>query len=240
MIRFLTFAVLIAGGMVGALAQMMPPPQRTISVTGTAQIQATPNLALVVVAVQTQAETLSKAVNANNTAANKVLQAIENLKIPNLTVRTLDFNVQPIYQQPPPNTQVTTPPKIIGYQVVNRLEARIPAATSEALSAAVSRVVDAALNAGANRVDSVDFTLQDMTAANNEALAQATRNAQSTARTLATAAGVRLGSLQTLSAQPFYQPGPVYAARSMEAAAPPIVAGQLTIQATVNAVYLIQ
>lgn len=240
MIRFLALSALAVGGMLGVQAQMMAahPPQRTINVTGTAQVQASPNLALVVVAVQTQAANLTGAVNENNTAANRVVRAIENLRIPRLTVRTLDFNVQPLYQQPQPGAPRTSPPRIIGYQVVNRLEVRIPAESSEALSAAVSRVIDAALDAGANRVDSIQFTLQDMTAANNQALAEAVRNAQSTARALAAAAGVRLGPLQSLSAQPFYQPGPVLA-RAMEASAPPIIAGQLTIQATVSAVYLI-
>jgi len=240
MLRFLTLSALIVAGMLGALAQAAvtpTPPPRTLTVTGTAQVQATPNLALVVAAVQTQAETLSATVEANNTAANKVMQAINDLKVPRLTVRTLDFNVQPIYQQFPPNTPVTTPPKIIGYQVINRLEVRIPTATSEQLSSAVSRVVDAALTAGANRVDSIQFTLEDMTAANNQALTQATRNAKSTAQAMAAAAGVQLGPLQTLSAQPLYQPVPYLARADMAAAVPPIVAGQLTIQATVTAVY---
>jgi len=244
MLRFFVLSALLIAGMLGALAQAatvtVNPPQRTLTVTGTAQIQATPNLALVVIAVETQATTVSAAVEANNTAANKVVQAINNLKIPRLTVRTLDFNVQPIYQTYPPNTPPPTTPKIIGYQVINRLEVRIPGTTSEALSSAVSRVIDAALTAGANRVDSIQFTLEDMTAANNQALAQATKNAKSTAQAIAAAAGVTLGPLQMISAQPYYQPGPVYARSEMAASAPPIIAGQLTIQQTVTVVYLIK
>ena len=244
MLRFFALPALLVAGMLGALAQAtvsITPPQRTLSVTGTAQIQATPNLGLVAVAVQTQAETLTAAVEANNTAANRVVQAINNLRIPRLTVRTLDFNVNPIYQQPPPNMPVTTPLKIIGYQVINRLEVRIPSSSSADLSSAISRVVDAALTAGANRVDSIQFTLEDVTAANNQALAQATRNARSTAQAMASAAGITLGPLQTISAQPYYQPVPYLSRADMAvASAPPIIAGQLTIQQTVTLVYLIK
>jgi len=241
MSRFLALSAIMLCGVLGALAQAtVIPPQRTITVTGTAQIQAAPDLALVVVAVQTQAEKLASAVEANNTAANQVVQTINNLRITRLTIRTLDFNVQPIYQRMPPETPATTPPKIIGYQVIDRLEARIPGATSAALSSAVSRVVDAALDAGANRVDSIQFTLEDMTAANNRALVQAVNNARSTVRALADAAGVQIVSLQSLTPQPSYQPVPYLARADMAASAPPIIAGQLTIQATVTAVYTIR
>jgi len=243
MLRFLALSALVLGGVAAALAQAtVTPPPRTITVTGTAQVQATPDLALVVVAVQTQAETLTAAVEANNTAANRVVQAINNLRITRLTVRTIDFNVSPIYEQIPPNPppMMTSPPRIIGYQVINRLEARIPGGTSAALSSAVSRVIDAALNAGANRVDSIQFTLDDMTTANNQALAQAVNNARSTARAVAIAAGVQIVALQSLTTQPFYQPVSYLARAELASSAPPIIAGQLTIQATVTAVYTIR
>lgn len=244
MLRFLALSALVVAGMLGALAQTstvtVSPPQRTLTVTGTAQVQATPTLALVVVAVETQAETVAAAVEANNTASNRVVQAINNLRINRLTVRTIDFNVQPIYQTYPPNTPPPTTPRIVGYQVINRVEARIPGTSSEALSSAVSRVIEAALNAGANRVDSIQFTLEDMTAANNRALAEAIRNARTTARAAADAAGVQLVALQSLVTQPYYPPMPYLARADMAVSAPPIIAGQLTIQTTVTAVYTIK
>jgi len=245
MVRFLALSTLVMAGMLGALAQgttvTVSPPQRTITVSGTAQVQATPTLALVVVAVQTQAETVAAAVEANNTAASRVVQAINNLRINRLTVRTIDFNVQPIYEQRPPTAPPsTTPPRIVGYQVINRLEARIPGATSTALSSAVSRVIEAALNAGANRVDSIQFTLEDMTAAQNQALAQAINNARSTARAAAAAAGVQIAALHSLTTQPAYPPMPYLARAEMAVSGPPIVAGELTVQSSVTLVYTIR
>lgn len=217
------------------------PPPRTITVNGSAQQMVSPDLAFVTLAIQTQGKTLSDASGSNATIANRVIQAINALKIPRLTIRTLDYNVEPIYQQPAPNQPVITPLPIIGYQVINRLEVRIPETNTAALSSAVSKVADAAVTAGANRVDSIQFTLQDMNAAVKGPLADATRNARALADTMAKAAGVQIVRVLSLSFSQYNpQPGPIFARAADSAMAPPIIAGPLTISATVNAVYEIK
>ncbi|MHB9131367.1 MAG: SIMPL domain-containing protein [Armatimonadota bacterium] len=224
------------------MTMMMPPPPRTISVTGTAQRMVPPDVSTIVVAVQTQADTVARAVQQNNTASNRVMDAIKKLNIAGLTMRTLGFDVNPIYEQRPPNAPAsTTPPRIVGYQVVNRLEVRLHETGDDGtrLSANVGRVLDAALAAGANRVDNVSFSLDEQNPVMLEVLADATKNAQKTAMTMAAAAGVDLGPLMTLSSTPYFQPPqPVFAARAEAAqAGVPIAAGTLTVSATVSAVY---
>ncbi len=245
MLRSLLAGAVLAALALGALAQTAAPtpPLRTINVTGTATRQVAPDLALVILAVQTQAPTVARATQANNQTANAVTQAITRLNIPRLTLRTLGYDVQPIYEQPQPGRPAPSPPRIIAYQVVNRLQVRVPDANPAQLSDAVSRVIDAALTAGANRVDSVQFTLENESLASREVMAEAARNARDTALALAGAAGVQLGPLVTLSTTSYQPPVPLYAARaaSLEAAAaPPIMAGELTIQATVTTVYEIR
>lgn len=230
-----------------ALAQTVPvqPPIRTINVTGTATRQVTPDLATVVLAVQTQAPTVARAVEANNQTANAVMQAITRLNIPRLTMRTLGFNVQPIYEQPQPNRPAPNPPRIVAYQVVNRVQVRIVNPNSQQLSDAVSRVLDAGLTAGANRVDSLQFSLENETVASRELFAEAARNARELAGALAAASGVQLGPLVNVSASSYQPPQPFYAARAElamggDVSAPPISAGELTLQATVSATYEIR
>jgi hypothetical protein len=218
-----------------------PPAQRSIIVTGSAQRMVPPDLGLVVLAVETQADTVARAVEQNNSSASKVMDAMRALRIRDLAVRTLGFDVQPIYEQPPVNRPVTQPLRIIAYRVTNRVEARIPEMGTNTLSANVGKVLDAGLNAGANRIDNVSFTLENDQPVQREAFAAATKDAAATAAALATAAGVQLGPLMTLSTTPYYRqpPMPVFAARSadMMASSVPIVAGPLTIQVTVTAVY---
>ncbi len=239
--RLLLLTMTVIGLTAAAAAQMMMhPPQRTITVSAGAQRQVAPDLALAIVAVETQANTVAAAAAANNTTATRVIAAIRGLNIPNLMVRTITFDVQPMYETPKPGS--TTPPRITAYRVVNRVQARIPDADAERLAGNVSKVLDAALNAGANRVDQVTFGLQDEQRALRDVIADATRSARDTAAAIAAAAGVTLGPLQSVTTTPSYQP--LYSqARGSDmamAASVPIVAGELTLTANVTVVYVIQ
>ncbi|HEY3415733.1 MAG TPA: SIMPL domain-containing protein [Armatimonadota bacterium] len=238
-LRFTALASLVALFAVTAVAQAATPApvRRTISVTGTATQMVQPDVGIVVLAVQTQADTVAPAVNENNRTSTRVMDAIHGLNIPQLTMRTLGFEVTPMYETLPPNRPVPQTPRIVGYQVTNRIEVRLVNKQTPQLSTAISRVLDAALTAGANRVDSITFDLADPQSAMLSVLAQATKNARATAMTLATAAGVQLGPLETLSSVPsYYQP--LQAQRAAVAATSvPIEVGPLTLQASVNAVY---
>ena len=238
----------IAGGMAFAVAaQTTPRPTppaepRTIIVTGTAERMVPPDVGLVVFAVETQADSVSRAVTDNNTISNRVMDATRRLNIRGLTIRTLGFDVQPVYEQPATGQPVTTPLRIIGYHVTNRVEVRIPEPGNNGLSAAVGRVLDAGLTAGANRIDSVSFMLENDLPVQRQVLAEATRNARGTAQAMAAAAGVQLVRLLHLSSTPFYRqpPMPVFARNAEAAQGVPIVAGPLTVQGTVTVVYEIR
>jgi len=217
------------------------PLRRTISVTGKAERRVSPDLGIVVLAIQTQGSALTRVTQQNNATTNAVMNAVRKLAIPNLALRTLVFDVQPVYEQGTPEHPAPNPPKIIGYQVTNRLEVRIPDAETARLSDNAGRVLEVALEAGANRVDSITFTLQDERPVLRAVLADATRDAASTAAALASAAGVTLGPLMTLNTSQYVQPMPMFARAAAEVAAPvPVVAGELTVQATVSAVYEIR
>ncbi|MHB9024435.1 MAG: SIMPL domain-containing protein [Armatimonadota bacterium] len=241
-LRFTALAALVAvfGVIAGAQTTTPPPFRRTISVTGTATQMVQPDVGIVVLAVQTQADTVAAAVRENNTRSTRVLDAIRRLNIARETTRTLGFEVIPIYETIPPNQPIPPTRRIVGYQVTNRIEVRIVNKQSNQLSTAISRVLEAALNAGANRVDSITFDLENPQAAMLSVLAQATRNAREIATTLARAADVELGPLDSLSTVPsYYQPLRAEAQRAAVGAVP-IEVGPLTLQATVTAVYSIR
>ncbi|HEX2951298.1 MAG TPA: SIMPL domain-containing protein [Armatimonadota bacterium] len=242
-VRFLLLIILTGVFTAALMAQQRTnPPVRTITVTGTAERMANPDLGVVTLAVQTQADTVSTAVSQNNTLTGRVTDAIRALNIRGVTMRTLGFDVQPIYEQPTANRPVERPLRIIAYQVVNRLEVRIPEANPDRLSENISKVLSAGLAAGANRVDNVSFMLVNDLPVLREALAEATRNAHGTAAAMADAAGVHLGQLMSLSSSPIYRqpPTPLMARAETAANAVPIVAGPFTIDVTVSAVYEIQ
>ncbi len=224
-------------------AQRTPTSSRTITVTGTAERRVPADLGVTVLAIQTQADNVSSAGQQNNSLTTSVMTALYKLKIPNLTMRTTGFDVTPIYQEPVSGQPASSPPKIIGHQVVNRLEVRVPDANPARLATEVGHVLDTALAEGANRIDSVNFTLRDDQPVLRQVLADATRNAALTAATVAAAANVKLGPLLTLNVGPsnLSPAPPLYMRATLSpTTAVPVEPGEVTVSATVNAVYEIR
>jgi uncharacterized protein YggE len=109
----------------------------------------------------------------------------------------------------------------------------------------LGNLLDATLSAGANSVNSIQFDVEDKSAAMKEARDAAVRDAETQAEELAATAGLRLGDLQRID---FYStvPPELFAGYGKgggggaEAAAVPIQSGQLTITATVSVSYEVQ
>ena len=100
MLKSLIPVVLLGAAMCMAAAQqeVIPvttaPPPHTISVTGSAERMVPPDLAIVTLAIQTQAVSLGDAVQQNNVISARGTEAIKKVNVPNLTLRTLGFDVQ--------------------------------------------------------------------------------------------------------------------------------------------------
>jgi uncharacterized protein len=118
---------------------------------------------------------------------------------------------------------------VLGYTASNTVSASIALAKAGPL-------VDAAVGAGATGVSGPSLTRSDSDALYAKALQAAVANAADKAKTLATAAGLSLGGVQTMvegSQQPV-----VFAAGKMDAGvATPIEAGTQSIDATVTVTY---
>ncbi len=104
-------------------------------------------------------------------------------------------------------------------------------------------VIDAAVEAGANRVSEITLELSDPAAARAEARERAMADARRTAEALAIAGGVRLGLPTSIREQDGsgYPPGPVFRAKaSMAMAAPtPISVGETDIEVSVEVTWAI-
>jgi uncharacterized protein YggE len=97
-------------------------------------------------------------------------------------------------------------------------------------------LVDAAVDAGANSVSGPGLDSSDRDALYRDALKQAFADAKAKAETLAEAAGVQLGPVQTVAEGA--APGPVvYASRAAVDTAVPVEPGTQEIDATVTVTY---
>jgi uncharacterized protein YggE len=210
----------------------VPPPgaapmarERTIVVTGSGSVDATPDRAMIGLSVIVQRPTAQEAQQQNAATMAQVVRQIVAAGIPQTNIRTATVS---LYPQRRPDSGGTGP--IIGYQAVNRV-----VVTVDDISRA-GQVIDAGVGAGANGVDGVEWTVRDASSYRTQALRLAVQNAQATANAIASAAGV--GGLRLLRIE---QAGAVIAPRAVgvmqSTAVTAVLPGTMPVNAEVRAVY---
>jgi uncharacterized protein len=205
----------------GRAADTPASPAKTVTVTGSGSVTTVPDRASFDFTVETQAATAQAALAKNASAATAMIAAIKNAGVTDADVQTGQVALAPRM-----NDAGTD---VLGYTASNTVSASIALAKAGAL-------VDAAVGAGATGVSGPMLTRSDSDALYDKALQAAVANAADKAKTLATAAGLSLGGVQTMvegSQQPV-----VFAAGKMDAtASTPIEAGTQEIDATVTVTY---
>jgi uncharacterized protein YggE len=213
-----------------ALAQGAAPPAALVA-TGVGTVTQAPDRATVSFRIETVDEQAARASAQNNTIVTALDDALAKAGVQRSAVRTrsysLSYNPRP--PRPDPNVAVR-----YGYVVSRTVEASVDRVDG------VGAIVDAGIGAGVTNVNGVTFGLRDPQAAYRTALTAAVADAEAQARTLATAAHVRLVRLVTIAPgarAPL--PGPVLRASVLAAPAPPTVIepGDLSANATVTLRY---
>jgi uncharacterized protein YggE len=211
------------------------PAMSTINVTGTGKVDLAPDMAYIYLGVHTEDPSAAEAVTANNAQTQKVIQALKKLGIADKDIRTSNFSIWPSQNYTPDGKPLETKYVVDNtvYVTVRDLET-------------LGDLLDSVLAAGVNTVNSIQFDVADKKEALKQARADAVKDAQDQAQQLASAAGIQLGDLYTISfsesAQPMFEYGGKGGggAAPAEAAAVPIQPGQLTITASVNVSYKIK
>lgn len=205
------------------------PPQIVTSALG--ETRTTPDRAMIEVSVQTRAATAAAAATQNAEKQRAVIAALRAQGLQAEQISTVNYNVYPDMRHDPRGAEE---PRVIGYVVTNSVRAELREV------AKVGPVIDAALAAGANMVNSLRFYSANTDAARRTALASAVEKARGDAEALARAAGGSLGALLELSTAEIGGPQPVFASRRMamqsgSAADTQIEPGQQTVTVQVTA-----
>lgn len=229
----LLLAALILGACSPTVAGNAAPAVRTLSVNGTGQAYLTPDIAYIYIGVHTEEETAADAVEANNAQTEQVIAALQDAGVDPNDIRTTSFSIWP-NQQYGPDGQPTS----LRYVVDNSVFVTIRKLDG------LGDLLDSAIGAGANSVNSIQFDVADKAEALKQAREEAVKDAQRQAQELAEAAGMSLGEVQTIS---FYDSGPVPyefgkggGGGAVAESAVPIQPGQLTVTATVSISYAIK
>lgn len=206
---------------------------RVITVTGEGIVAAVPDLAYVNLGVSQQAETAGAAMGAMSLSMTAVMDRLATAGIAPVDIQTGQLTLDPVYDNSSYDSSGGS--KILGYVATTMVQVRVRDLT------VVGTVLDAVVQDGANRLAGVSFDLADRGPAMDEARRRAVGDAQARADLFATASGVTLGALITLTEQSGYMnPAPMFDAR-MEGTsmAVPVAGGEVSLQAMVTMVYAI-
>jgi uncharacterized protein YggE len=224
----LALAALAAQG----LAQGAAPIQRTITVSGEGEAKAAPDEAHLRAAVVTQARKAADALAANSRAMNQVFAALKRLGIPDKSIQTSNFTVEPQYKS---DRNGDSTQAISGYQVSNEVVVTVDDLTK------LGPALDALVTSGANSLGSMDFTIRDPKPMMAAARGAAMKDAASRAETYAAAGGFQLGPILAVNESGAEMPEPVMARPMMRmAAAVPVASGENTVSATVTVTFEIR
>jgi len=227
------FPIILLALASAASAQQNPERPRlpSISVNGEATIAAEPDQAQIDIGVTTQARTAPDASRENAERISRVLAEVKKLLGKGDEVKTSGYALNPQYRYPQGGK-----PEIVGYQANNTVRIKMSKLDD------VGKVIDAAMQSGANNINRLAFTLKDEEGARLDALKQAAAKAKVKAEAIAASLGLKIVRITSVaegerSFQPVYRAAPMARADMAVAAAPtPIEQGTVDVRSTVTLV----
>ncbi len=210
-------------------AQDAKAPPRTLALTGTGEVRAKPDMAMVRIGVMRRAATAREALTAGNAAMTEVIDYLKQSGIEPKDIQTVNFSVNPVYVYDSKNQE---PPKITGYDVSNELHVTIRKLEE------LGRVLDEAVSKGSNQIHGVEFTIAEPRSLEDEARRRAVADAAAKAKLYSKAAGVTLGRILSIAESVVMPPVPVFRkAERMAAQADamvPVAEGEQVVEMQVN------
>ncbi len=163
---------------------------RSISVSGSAQVRASPDIVQLLLAVETADKQLAKAKAANDARMSKVLAAAKKFGLEAKDLQTDQLNIEARrdggYSSNPtgePDAYVVRRSLVITLHDVKRFE----------------DLLSVMLESGANRTDGIDFQTSALRKYRDQARAEAMKAALEKATALAKEAGAKVGKAQSIS-----------------------------------------
>ncbi len=180
--------------------------QDTLSVAGNAELTVEPDKAELYVTILTEGKTAKEAQDENKAKANKVINALRRQGITDKNIETYYYNLRKKTEWDPVSRKNVDK----GYMLTHTLKV-----TSTNIDKA-GKLVDTAIDAGANGVDRISFGLTDETEkkVRAEALKKASENAKEKAESITTSLNIKLGKITSIQESNVYYTPFEYAPRA--------------------------
>lgn len=207
-----------------------------ITVSGQALIRKPADELRLTVGVVNLAANAEAALAENSSKMQAVISSLKDAGLVKSEYETGHFSIHPTYTPYPKDPPPDWKPSINGYEVSNSIAIRT------AKLDLAGKLIDTANKAGANSIENIHFTLQDPRSYSNDVISAAVANAAKDAKAIASAAGVRLVRLISITLDSSNAVSPrsdnIYFAKALSMDnAPPIESGDVSITANVTASY---
>ena len=220
---------------VGSAGTIQSTQQEGIWVSGTGEVAAVPDVALIRLGIEAQEETVARAQSDAAGAMARVMTALVSGGVADKDIQTQSFSIRQVTRWDRDLEESV----VIGYRVSNDLLVTVREIDEAAA------LIDAVVVAGGDfiRIDDISFTVDDPTLLYVEARALAVADAAAKAGELAELAGVRLGMATYISEGSRGQPpAPVMTEMAFmdDSVSTSISPGEVDIRVTVQIVYTIR
>lgn len=200
----------------------------TVTVSGQGSVTVTPDMASIILGVQTTNESSEEAQTENSSAISDVTDALLDAGVSESDIQTTSYDIYSSYDYSNGSAELT------GYTVSTILS------ISSLDTDEVGELIDAAVKAGANVVDGISYEYSDAEGAYDQALETAIERAQDKAEQIAEKAGAKLGNIVSISEEESsYGNSDVrtYDAISEDSSSLNVFAGQTSVSASVSVTY---
>ncbi|MBZ4687383.1 MAG: uncharacterized protein PWQ96_210 [Clostridia bacterium] len=174
-----------------------------LSVKGTGVVSAEPDSARVVFSVVTQAKTAKEAQQENSKIMTMVMDSLKENGISEENISTKNFKLYPEYDYFYDEKERQKERKLKGYQVSHELLVEMNEISK------VGSIIDICIAAGVNRVNYVDFYLENDKNLRQEALRKAVTEAREKAQVMAEALDKTIAGIVSVREGGVSYPGPV-------------------------------
>lgn len=167
-----------------------------------------PDIATVVFVVETRSEGAEAARRENESDSADVLDAIRALEVPRRAIRMRSLRLQPLREYDRENREYID----LGFEAMR--EIHVTVSDLDLLPELVAAVV----SEGANRLERVQYDLENRDAATETALSDAVAQARRKAIAMTDALGAELGDVRSIDEQNFSFPQPVFRSEQLDSA----------------------
>ena len=204
--------------------------ENLLSVVGWATTKVRPDETVITLGVEIREKTPEEALRKAGEVSTNVIETIKSLGVSEEFIKTAGYSIYPQYQY----YRDGSPPTIVGYIAQHTIEVRVRD------PALIGKVLDSAIDAGANRVYGIMFQLsqearKELT---NRLIQEAVEDAYSKAEAAIAPAGMSIKGIKSIEISDVSAPMPIVMAAE-KAVETPIMQGLTSYTVSVKVVFII-